>query len=131
MPAPKNNLNAEKWDLKQSSEIFDKAIALSEGEKYDFIGEIAKVLKISRNTFCYLSDKYPELKPKYELIISNLEASCFMHIKNESINVAAGIINLKSNHKWTDRQQVENTGSVQITSVPLTNDELTFFRETL
>jgi len=131
MAAPKNNLNAEKWDLKQSSEIFDKAIELSEGEKYDFIGEIAKVLKIPRHTFTYLVDKFPELKYKHDLIISNLESNCFSHIKNESINVAAGIINLKSNHKWTDRQQVENTGSVQITSVPLTNDELTFFRETL
>lgn len=112
MAAPDNNKNAEKWSIEQATDIFEKACALSIDDEYDFIGEIARDLKISRHTFTYLSDKFPELQQLYELILSNLEANCFKHTKKETINVATGIVNLKSNYKWTDRQQIDNTINV-------------------
>ena len=112
MAAGLNNKNAEKWTVEETESVFDKAILLSMDDEYDFIGEIARDLQISRHTFTYLSGKYPELQQKYDLILSNLEANCFKHTKKETINVATGIVNLKSNYKWTDRQQVDTNISV-------------------
>ena len=40
---------------------------------------------------------------------NNCEANCFNNIKKENINTAAGIINLKSNHGWSDRIQTDHT----------------------
>ena len=72
------------------------------------IGEIAIELKVYRELFTYLKNKYSkELGGKHKLIISNLEANCFSHAKKGEINTAVGIINLKSNHGWTDR--LDNT----------------------
>jgi len=46
---------------------------------------------------------------------NNCEANCFNNIKKENINTAAGIINLKSNHGWSDRiQQDVTTGGDKI-----------------
>ncbi len=39
----------------------------------------------------------------------NCEANCFSNIKKENINTGAGIMNLKSNHGWTDRVQNDHT----------------------
>lgn len=105
--AQPGNKNAEKWTLEESQELFNDALILSQGEEYDFIGEIAKKLKVYRELFVYLSDKFPELKSVYKGILSNLEASCFSHIKKGKIREASGIVNLKSNYGWTDRQQIE------------------------
>lgn len=107
MAAPKGNKNAEVWDIGKSSELFYDALRLSKEETYDFIGEIAKELNTYRDIFTYLSDKYIELKPIYRHILSNLEANCFSHMKKGTIKEATGIVNLKSNYGWTDRQQVD------------------------
>ena len=105
--APQGNKNAEKWTLIEAENLFNDALILSQGEEYDFIGEIAKMLKVYRELFVYLSDKFPELKSVYKNILSNLEANCFSHIKKGKIREASGIVNLKSNYGWTDRQQIE------------------------
>ena len=106
--APKENTNACKWTKESAHELFDKAIALTEGDsKFDFIGEVAKELNTYRKVFGYLVGQFDCLKDKYERLISNLEANCFSHGKRGDINTAMAIVNLKSNHKWTDR--VENT----------------------
>lgn len=109
MAAPIGNKNAEVWTIKEAGELFEKALKLSEEEEYDFIGEIAKKLKTYRDIFTYLSDKYPDLKPIYKRILSNLEAGCFSHIKKGTIKEASGIMNLKSNYGWTDRSEVKST----------------------
>jgi hypothetical protein len=44
--------------------------------------------------------------------------------KNDNINTAAGIINLKSNHNWTDRQAVDQKQSITIEGLPSELDEL-------
>lgn len=107
--APKENTNAEKWNIEQAEDLFDKALDLSLKKEYDFIGEVARDLGTYRDIFTYLSKRFPKLKDKHSLILSNLEANCFTHTKKGDINTAVGIVNLKSNYNWTDRQQTDVT----------------------
>jgi hypothetical protein len=107
MAALKGNKNAEHWTLEDAKVLFNSALELTKLDDYDFIGEIARDLNTYRAIFDYLVDKFPELQEVHKRILSNLEANCFLHTKKETINVATGIVNLKSNYKWTDRQQVD------------------------
>lgn len=104
-----DNKNAEKWDLETAHFFFNEAIALSEDNQrqYDFIGEIARELKSYKEVFTYLSNKFPELKYKHKILLSNCEANCFYNGKKQNITPSLAIMNLKSNHNWTDR--VDNT----------------------
>lgn len=111
MAAAKGNINAEKWTLKEAKELFDEAVEMSKEEDYDFIGEIARDLGTYRDVFKYLSDKFDQLKPFHNIILSNLEANCFSHAKKGDIKEATAIVNLKSNYKWTDRVQNENNNT--------------------
>ena len=102
--APKYNTNAEKWTEEKAINLFDDAIKKASKESnYDFIGEVARDLGVYREIFVYLKDKFTSCKDKYKLLVSNLEANCYSHTKKGDINTAVGIINLKSNHGWTDR----------------------------
>ena len=101
--APDGNNNAEVWTIQQATMLFDNALKMSVDKEYDFIGEIARDLNTYREIFVYLVDKFPTLKHTHNRILSNLEANCFSHTKKGTINTAVGIINLKSNYKWTDR----------------------------
>lgn len=112
MAAPKGNTNAEQWTLMEAETLFISALELTKKDEYDFIGEIARDLNTYRAVFDYLVEKFPELTELYKKIHSNLEANCFLHTKKETINVATGIVNLKSNYKWTDRQQVDTNINV-------------------
>lgn len=110
----KGNKNAEKWTLEEAELFFINAIELSreyefekDTYKYDFIGEVARQFNSYKEVFTYLKDKFTELKSKHTELISNLEANCFYNSKKGKINTAIGIVNLKSNHGWTDR--VDNT----------------------
>jgi hypothetical protein len=114
MGAPEGNKNAEIWTLKEATKFLDKATELSESMDYDFIGEVAKKLKVNKHTFTYLVDKYPELKPLYDNILGNIESNCFSNAKKGNIKEAIAIVNLKSNYGWTDRQQTNVTGEVMI-----------------
>ncbi len=104
-----NNKNAEKWTLEEATVFFDEAIDLSKDDekKFDFIGEVAREMGTYRAIFIYLSDKFIELKSKHETLLTNLEANCFLHGKKGDIVPSLAIMNLKSNHKWTDR--IDNT----------------------
>jgi hypothetical protein len=112
MAAPEENNNAEKWTLEESTKLFDDAIKLSENENrdYDFIGEIARDLKQYKELFSYLSNKFPELKEIHNRLISNCEANCFYNGKKSNIVPSLAIMNLKSNHGWTDRNDVTTDG---------------------
>ena len=107
--APKENTNAEKWTIETATEFMTKAVELSKSYDYDFIGEIAKELDSYIDVFDYLVEKFPELKRLKTKMKRNCEVNCFSNIKKENINTAAGIINLKSNHGWTDRTQQDVT----------------------
>jgi hypothetical protein len=103
------NTNAEKWTLEKATKLFTDAVELSKNTDYDFIGEIAKQLDSYIDVFDYLVEKFPELKKLKNKMKRNCEANCFTNIKKENINTGAGIMNLKSNHGWTDRLQQDNT----------------------
>jgi hypothetical protein len=120
MAAPDNNLNAEKWNIEDAKELFEKALEMSIDKEYDFIGEIARDLNTYRDIFTYLVDKFPELKTLHKRILSNLEANCFSHTKTNKINTAVGIVNLKSNYNWTDRQQTDiTTNGKDVNTAPI------------
>ena len=123
--APEGNKNAEVWTIEEATELLGKALELSEGIEYDFIGEIAKELKTYHQIFEYLIKKFPELKEIYIKVLNNLEANCFSNAKKGNIKEATAIVNLKSNHKWTDRQQVEHSGEIvlPITGAKIIRDE--------
>jgi ribosome-associated translation inhibitor RaiA len=79
--------------------------------------EIAKKMKISRQLYDYLAEKFPKLKNVYNQIKSNCETNCFVNAKKGNIKEATAIVNLKSNHKWTDRQDMTSAG--EKISVPI------------
>ena len=114
MPAPQGNKNAETWTLEEVKELFQEALELSLNDDYDFIGEIARELRMDRHIFNYLSEKYPEFKSIHNEILSNLEAGCFFHTKKGKIKEGTGIVNLKSNYKWTDRQELNIPGGINL-----------------
>jgi len=108
--APEGNKNAEKWTKLEAETLFEKALSKSTIDEYDFIGEIARDLNICRQTFDYLSRKFPSLKDVHNKILSNLEANCFSHSKKGKIKEATAIVNLKSNYGWTDRTDIKSGG---------------------
>jgi len=116
--APYGNKNAEQWTIEEANQLFDTSIEKSVEDDYDFIGEIARDLGTYREIYVYLKDKFPELKTKYEKILSNLEANCFSHTKKGLIKEATGIVNLKSNYKWTDRVQNDVDANVKVDIKP-------------
>lgn len=115
--APKENTNAEKWNLNKAIKFMNKAIDTAKKKKYDFIGEVAQDLDSYRDIFTYLKDKFDECKPLYKRLEQECEANCFTHGKSGDINTAMAIVNLKSNHGWTDR--VDNTSKGEKVSQPM------------
>lgn len=122
--APKGNTNAEKWTHEEAEKFMLKAVELSNHPYYDFIGEIAFDLDTHKGTFDYLVEKFEDLDKYRTMIKSNCEVNCFRNMKKENINVATGMINLKSNHGWTDRIQTDNTNrNVSILNIDPLADE--------
>jgi hypothetical protein len=114
MAAPKENKNAEKWDIDAASVFFNNAYKLSKEKKadvytYDFIGELARELGEYKEIFSYLSNKFPSLNNIHKKIISNCESNCYYNGKKQNIVPSLAIMNLKSNHGWTDRTQTDVT----------------------
>lgn len=120
--APKNNKNAEKWTEEEATSFMNEALELSYNEDYDFIGEIAKQLRVDKGTFDYLIGKFPVLKKIKRHILSNCESNCFRNGKQGNINTAMAIVNLKSNHNWSDRVETTLQGGdkpIQTTTINL------------
>ena len=115
------NTNAEKWTIEVATKFMADAVELSKNNEYDFIGEIAYDLDEDKGTFDYLVEKFPQLKPFKKRIKNNCEVNCFRNIKKENINVGAGIMNLKSNHGWTDRVQQDHSTLGKSLNTPLLN----------
>lgn len=112
------NKNAEKWDEEKATSFMHEALELSKNDDYDFLGEIAKELNSYIDVFDYLSDKFPELKAVKKHIKRNCETNCFSNGKKGKINTSMAIVNLKSNHKWTDRADL-TTGGETINTPPI------------
>jgi len=111
--APKYNLNAEVWTLKQAEKLFENALELVNTKQYDFVGEIAS-----------------ELKTKHKLLLSKCESNCFYNGKKKNIEPSLAIMNLKSNYGWTDRV-VNKNENTNINSKELTPDEIKALNEEL
>lgn len=102
-----NNNNAEVWDLDTAIKFMQDSLVLAKEKKHDFIGEVARDMDIYREVYSYLARKYKECDKIYKRINQECESNCFSHGKKGDINTAMAIVNLKSNHNWTDR--VDNT----------------------
>jgi len=116
--APKGNKNAEKWTYEDAVDFLEQSLKLSKEEDYDFLGEIAKTLGSYIDVYDYIIEKYPELSHYKSHIMRNCEANCFSNSKKGKINTAIGIVNLKSNHGWTDRLD-QTTKGKEITQPPV------------
>ena len=122
-----DNKNAEKWTLEESIRFMNEALQVCKDEGFDFIGEVASHLDTYREIFAYLKDKFEECKPLYKRLEQQCESNCFSHAKKGDIVPSLGIINLKSNHGWTDRVDNTSKGDKIQTPIlnidPLSNDE--------
>lgn len=128
MAAPKGNKNAEKWTIEKAEILLLNAIKLSnqkenftvngkqiQGYSFDFIGEVARELDTYHEIITRdIPKRFPELKALTNKLIKNLETNCYSNTKKGLIREATGIVNLKSNHKWTDRIENENTNKSTI-----------------
>ena len=132
MPAgpPLGNKNAEKWTEEEAIKLFEKAIAMAEkkSSQYDFIGEITRDLKLYKDIFLHLISRFPDLKPLNARLLGVLEANCYQNAKTGNIVASLGIINLKSNHKWTDRVDSTSQGdkignTIKVEVVQPANDD--------
>jgi hypothetical protein len=110
----KGNKNAETWTIEEATEFMNEALTLSQDSTYDFIGEVAKDLNSYIDIFDYLAEKFAELQPIKNHIKRNCEVNCFSNSKKGKIKEATAIVNLKSNHGWTDRQQVNIPGGISL-----------------
>lgn len=119
MPAgpPYGNKNAEKWTLEESAKLLESCIKLAakkceyatygkkiSGYEFDFIGELACELDTYHDNITRdIPNRHQSLKPLVTNIIRLMERNCYSNTKKGIIKEATGIVNLKSNHKWTDR----------------------------
>lgn len=109
--APKENTNAEKWTLDESIKFMELALKTAKEKGHDFIGEVASELDTYREIFVYLKDKFKECKPLYKRLEQQCESNCFSHGKTGEIVPSLAIMNLKSNHGWTDRMDTTSKGN--------------------
>jgi len=110
--APKENSNAEKWNIEDATELFNKCLITAKDKTLDcndFIGEVAQENDTTLWQLDYLKEKYPVLENIYRQIKSNCESNCFANGKKNKIVPSLAIMNLKSNHGWTDRLESINT----------------------
>ena len=110
----------EHWTKEESESFLIKALELSKKDGYDFIGEVAKKLDSYVDVFDYIIDKFPELKEYKKQIKRNCEANCFSSGKRGDIIPSLAIMNLKSNHKWTDRVDT-TTGGDKTTDIKISS----------
>ncbi len=125
MGASNGNTNAEKWNLEEAESLLDEMIEATEeedlyiigsgmnaskvlGYKHDFIGELTLAFGVYHELVTRdIPKRHPSLKTKSNHIIRLMERNCYSNTKKGIIKTAVGIVNLKSNHKWTER--VDNT----------------------
>lgn len=122
------NKNAEIWNEEKTLELYNKALELCkrkteytvngkevQGYEFDFIGELADELDniFKENIYrklidSHLPNRFESAKKFFEQIKNKLETNCYSNTKKGIINTATGIVNLKSNHGWTDRVENRN-----------------------
>lgn len=134
MAAPKGNTNAEKWGDVESLDLYNQADLIVKrkcdyiingkkvkGYEFDFIGELADELDVYRDLLQRdIPNKFEWARERFNKLKNKLETNCYSNTKKGIINTAVGIVNLKSNHNWTDRQQTDHTsGGDKINLTPI------------
>lgn len=126
--ALRGNNNAEKWTEEEAINLYNEAFSLAErkikfpvglktveGWEFDFIGEIASELKLYHELLSvHLPSRFESCKSLWLSLKSKMESNCYSNTKKGIIKEATGIVNLKSNHGWTDRQQMTIPGGVTL-----------------
>lgn len=109
----------EHWTIERAKEFMEEAVKLSNSKEFDFIGEVAKEQGSYKEVYNYLVDKFPELNNLLKQIKSNCECNCFYNGKMGKIVPSLSIMNLKSNHGWTDRiqQDLKHDGKIQVDKI--------------
>lgn len=115
--APKGNTNAEKWTLEEAVAFMELSIETCKIKGFDFIGEVATELDTYRDVFTMLKRKFKECEILYKRLVQLCESNCFSHSKKGEINTAVGIVNLKSNHGWTDRVANDHSGELKVETI--------------
>ncbi len=118
------NQYLEKWTFEEAEKFMKEALALSENKEYDFIGEVAKKQGSYHQAYGYIVDKYPILKEYLVQLKSNCESNCFLNGKKGDIIPSLAIMNLKSNHGWTDRAEVKEIKQESIDLSKLSIEEI-------
>jgi hypothetical protein len=59
--------------------------------------------------FLYLKNTFTECENSYKALQSRCESNCFSDTKKGIIREATGIFNLKANHKWSERTEIDMT----------------------
>lgn len=121
------NVNAEKYTEEEALKLFIEAIQIARTLKCDFVGEVSEEQLINRHVYSDLVKKYPNLKPLHTTLLSACETNCFRHTKKGQIIASAGIVNLKSNHQWTDR--TENKTDITTGGMPFKISDMIEFEE--
>lgn len=109
----------EKWTLEECEKFLNEAIEISEDKEYDFIGEVAKQQDSYKDVYFYIIAKFPDLKNLFMRMKSNCESNCFNNGKKGNIVPSLAIMNLKSNHNWTDRVETNNTHEIKSGSISI------------
>ena len=132
--APYGNKNAEKWTFRKAIQLFKDAIELTqqieqvkitdksgnvtniiEVYKYDFIGEIAAELGTYHQMITqHLPTRFKALQRLKKQLDNNIERNCYINTKKGNIREATGIVNLRSNWKWTDRNKTDLSGELDL-----------------
>lgn len=109
----------KKLDEKQVAQVEALAAYLS-------AEQIADYFKIARNTFAAICDRQPEVFEQYKKgranAIGNIAKSLIKQAQDG--NTTAAIFYLKTQAGWVDRQSVEHSGKVEVTSLGSLIDEL-------
>ena len=122
--APQGNKNAAKWTVEQALDLFNRSIELAkrkteyviagqklQGFEFHYIGEIAATEEIDQYSgiYLYLKNTFTECEHLYNKLLTRMEANCFFDTKKGIIKEATGIFNLKANHKWAERTEIDMT----------------------
>lgn len=121
------NLNAEKYSLEEAIKLFSEALIISTDKEFDFIGEVASQQGLYKDLYNHLLKRFPELTPIFNNIKNNLESNCYHNGKKGNIIPSLAIINLKSNHGWTDR--IESKSDITTGGKPITLKDLVSFED--
>lgn len=111
------NQHEQHWTEDEALAFMQNSLIAMEKNGFDFIGELAQEMGQYRTLYYYLADKFPSCKNVLKKIEQECEANCFRHGKKGEIVPSLAIMNLKSNHGWTDRVD-QTSGGEKVQSIP-------------